>query len=406
MALYIYQAFSRDGKKISGSLDAGSSKQVKEVLLRQGIYPVSILLSSDASAKRFSWASLLETSVSEKDKIFFTEQLTVLLRAGVPLADALSLLVEQTSGKMRRITVFLRDGLREGKSFASGLSEFPDVFEVLYIQLVKAGEISGNLDVVLDRLALYLKRRAEIKKKVQGALMYPLIQLVVVLGVVAALLVFVIPQVAPVLADQGTKLPWATRFLMGISDFVRGHYLLILIVPAVVIGVFYLWKRTESGARILDTVFLKLPFVGHFLRTNTVVSFSRTLGMLMTSGVTLADSLDIVCNIVDNRVLADTLRGAREQIIKQGRVTEYLKQTNLFPTLAIYLLDTGEQSGSLDKMLLQVAAQYERELETLSDRLIAIINPLFIILVAVLVGFSVYAIMGPIMGLATSAGRM
>lgn len=406
MALYIYQAFSRDGKKVSGSLDAGSSKQVKELLMRQGIYPVTIQLASESAKQGFSWKTLLETSVSEKNKIFFTEQLTVLLRAGVPLVDALNLLVEQTSGKMRRITVTLRDGLREGRSLAAGLEIYPDVFEVLYLQLVKAGEVSGNLDVVLERLAIYLKRRAEIKKKIQGAMTYPLIQLVVVLGVVAALLVFVIPQVAPVLADQGTKLPGATRLLMGVSDLFRAHYLMILLVPVLIVGLFYLWKKTESGARTLDTVLLKIPFVGHFLRTNTVVSFSRTLGMLMTSGVTLADSLDIVCNIVDNRVLAETLRGAREQIIKQGRVTEYLKQTNLFPTMAIYLLDTGEQSGSLDKMLLQVAQQYERDLEALSDKLIAIINPLFIILVAVLVGFSVYAIMGPIMGLATSAGRM
>ena len=406
MALYNYQAFTRDGKKISGSLDASSSKMVKSVLLKQGIYPVLIKLASEGLGSSFLLGALFSPSVSEKDTIFFTEQLTVLLKAGVPLADALQLLVEQTKGQLRRIVGSLRDRLQEGQSLASGLAFYPSVFEVLYIQLVKAGEVSGNLDLIFERLAIYLRRRMEIKQKIQSAMMYPLIQLVVVIGVVAALLIFVVPQVIPVLADQGKKLPLATTILITLSDFVRAHFIMILVVPIVATLLFYAWKKTAWGARFLDVMLLRMPLIGHFLRTNTIVSFSRTLGMLLSSGVSLSESLDIVCNIVNNSVLAEALRGAREQIIKQGRVTEYLRQTGLFPSMAIYLLDTGEQSGNLDEMLLQVASQYESELDRLTSSLLSIINPVFLILVAVLVGFSVFAIMSPILSLATSVGAV
>lgn len=405
MALYVYHAFSRDGKKISGAIDASSSKNARDQLAKSGLFIVSIQLAAEVSQRKFS-ISLYTKSVSIKDKIFFTKQLSVLLKAGVPLADALTLLSDQSEGKLKTIVVALRDGLNEGRSLADGLALYPAIFEKIYVQLIRAGEASGRLELVLQRLTEYLERQQELKSKVKGALMYPLIQLGIIGAIVILLLVFVLPQIAGVLQGQGQKLPWSTKLLMGMSDFLLNHYILLIILCASIYGAFAYWKSTASGARMLDALNLRLPIVKYFARMNAIVQFSRTLGMLLEGGVGLAESLDIVCNIVDNRILVDELKQARESIVKQGRVAEYLKKTGLFPSLAIYLINTGEQSGSLDVMLTQVAKQYEGELSELSDNLVARLNPFMLVLTAGVVGFIVMAVMGPVINLSQNLSGM
>ena len=223
---------------------------------------------------------------------------------------------------------------------------------------------------------------------------------------VILLLIFVLPQISGVLEGQGQKLPAATRFLVGASDFLLNHYLFLIMICAGIYGAFAYWKTTPSGARTLDSLKLRTPIVKYFARTNAIVQFSRTLGMLLEGGVGLAESLDIVCNIVDNRILVDELKQARESIVKQGRVAEYLKKTGLFPPLAIYLINTGEQSGSLDVMLTQVAKQYEGELSELSDGLVARLNPFMMVVMAGVVGFIVMAIMGPVIGMSQNLSGM
>jgi len=405
MALYVYHAFSRDGKKISGTVDASSSKSARDQLAKSGLFIVSINLVTEASKQKFSW-NFFGGSVSVKDKIFFTKQLSVLLKAGVPLADALSLLSEQSEGKLKAVVVALRDGLNEGRSLADGLAAYPKIFEKIYVQLIRAGEASGRLELVLQRLTEYLERQQELQSKVSSALTGPLIQLGLIGGIVILLLVFVLPQISGVLEGQGQKLPAATRFLVGASDFLLNHYLFLIMICAGIYGAFAYWKTTPSGARTLDSLKLRTPIVKYFARTNAIVQFSRTLGMLLEGGVGLAESLDIVCNIVDNRILVDELKQARESIVKQGRVAEYLKKTGLFPPLAIYLINTGEQSGSLDVMLTQVAKQYEGELSELSDGLVARLNPFMMVVMAGVVGFIVMAIMGPVIGMSQNLSGM
>lgn len=396
MALFFYQAFSKDGKKLSGFVDAPSRQAVKERLARQGIFPVKITPSTKDAGRNW-FKRLFERKVSIKDKILFTKQLSVLLKSGVPLLQALELLVDHFDGRLRTIVLSLRDDIKEGGSFAEGLKKFPKDFDNIYVQLIRAGEASGKLEVILDRLTEYEERRASLIKRIRSAMTYPIIQLVATIGVVIMMVVFVIPNMAGNLAGMGESLPPSTQFLMDLSTFLTKHYLVLLIfLFGIIFGLKY-FLSTAFGARNFDKLKLHLPVVKFFSRMGAVVQFSRTLGMLIESGVHLSESLDIVVKIINNRILADTLREARDKIVKQGKIAQYLKQTNIFPPIAIYLIKTGEESGQLDTMLLTVAKNYEEELSERADSLSTALGPIMLVIMAVVVGFIVLAMITPML---------
>lgn len=396
MALYSYEAFSKEGKRVSGVLDAPSSTAVKEQLARQGMFPISIKAAQE-TARYGLFRRLLMRKPSVKDKILFSKQLAILLRSGIPLLQALELLIEQFQGSIRSILVSLKDDVKEGSSLADAMQKFPQLFDNIYVQLVRAGEASGQLEVILERLTEFLERREAISKKVKGAMQGPIIQLVVAVLVVVAMITFVVPKLTTVFTSQGRELPGATRFLIGLSGFVTSYYLFIIIFIIALIASFTWWKRTPSGARRFDEIKLRIPVVGYLTKTSAVVQFSYTLGMLLEGGVNLAQALDIVCNIIDNRILAEDLKEARDKIIKQGKIAQYLKQTGVFPPIATYLIQTGEESGQLDKMLLTVANNYEKEYNETIDKLTGFLGPAMLLFMAVIVGFIVMAIAVPIM---------
>ncbi len=396
MALYSYQAFSREGKKVSGVIDAPSVQALREQLVRQGLFPTVIALATEASQGNF-FSRLFQGSVTVKDKILFSKQLAILLKSGVPLLQAIELLTEQFEGQIRSILVRIKDDVKEGTALADALSKYPKVFEKIYLQLVRAGEATGKLDVILDRLTVYLERREELSKKVSGAMQQPIIQLVVAILVVGVLVVKVVPQMAQNFAAKGSALPGPTQFILSVSDFAVDHFLLIIFGLIGVIGFFTLWKKSATGARQYDQIKLHLPLIKYLSRTNAVVQFCYTLGMLLEGGVHIAEALDIVVSIVDNRVLADALSKARDNIVKEGKIAEYLKQTNIFPPIAIYLIKTGEQTGELPTMLLAVAENYEKDYVELIDKLTGLISPFMLVFMAVIVGFIVIAIAMPMM---------
>ena len=403
MALFSYQAFSKDGKKITGTIDAPSLQAAKEQLSKQGIYPISLAPSSFEAALPW-YKRLFQKKITPKDIILFTKQLAVLLKSGVPLLQALELLIEQFEGTMRTILVRIKDEVKEGASFADALKRYPKVFDNIYVQLVRAGEASGKLEMILERLTAYMERRAEIRKRIRSALTGPIIQLVVAVAVVSVMLIFVVPSMAENFAEQGRELPMPTAILLSISHLFTRYYLIVIAVLIVGITGYRYWKSTASGARIIDQIKLKLPIIGYFTRTNAIVQFCYTLGMLLEGGVNLAEALDIVVNIINNRVLADALSEARDKIIKQGKIAQYLKQTKIFPPIATYLISTGEETGQLDKMLLTVAQNYEDELGEYADGLSAKIGPALLIVMAVIVGFIVIALMLPMTQMGESLG--
>jgi len=403
MAMFFYQAFSKDGKKVSGFVDAPSRQAVKQQLAQKGIFPVKITQTTQDADKGW-FKRFFERKVSTKDKILFTRQLSTLLKSGVPLLQALELLIDHFEGRLRSIVVSLKDDIKEGSSFADGLKKFPKEFDKIYIQLVRAGEASGKLEVILDRLTEYAERRAEIRKRIRSAMTYPIIQLVFAIAVATFLIMFVIPGMTENLKGMGKGLPWITQLLLDISTFLTNYYLFILGGIVVVTALFMYWKSTRAGARTLDQIKLRLPIVRFFSRMGAVVQFSRTLGMLTESGVHLAESLDIVVKIIDNRILADALSEARDKIVKQGKIAQYLKQTNIFPPIAIYLIKTGEESGQLGPMLLTVAKNYEEDLTDRADGLAGALGPIMLLVMAIIVAVIVLAVVLPMLEQATGFG--
>ncbi|MBP9764915.1 type II secretion system F family protein [Candidatus Babeliales bacterium] len=403
MALYFYKALSKEGKKISGYLDGASPEAIRSQLTTKGLYPVEIRQQDEQSGASFI-ASLFETPVSVNDLVFFTKQLAVLLRSGVPLLQALELLSEQFTGKLRSIIISLKDGVKEGKSLADGLATYPKTFTKIYIQLVRAGEASGKLETILERLTTYLQRQEEIQKKVSGALFYPLVQIGVIVVVVVVIMLVVIPNLQGMLKSTGQELPFATQLLLNGSYIVTNYWLYLLLSILGIAVAFQYWHSTPSGKRTMDAIILKIPGIKYFARTSAIVQFSNTLGMLLEGGVNLSNALDIVCDIIDNTVLLETLQQARDKIIKQGKITPFLKETGLFPPMAIYLINTGEQSGKLDEMLLTVARNYEVELTDLTDRLTDNIPTIMTFVMAGVVGFIMWAVMGPILGMYEMSG--
>lgn len=405
MPLYSYQAFAKDGKKVSGYLDAPSSVFAKEQLVRQGLFPTNISVAKEES--RIPWyRRIFAGNVKTKEKIILTRQLSVLLKAGIPLLQAVELLADQFTGNLHTILVGIKDDLKEGSSFANALNKYPHVFDKIYVQLVRAGEASGKLEPILDRLIIFYERREELRKRVVGALTYPLIQLIVIVLVVVFLLTAVVPQLATSFAQQGQKLPGPTRIVIGISEFIKSYYIFIIIFLVLLYIAYRYLKSTNKGGRLIDNIKLKLPFVKYFARINAVVQFCQTLGLLIGAGVNLSESLDIVVSIIDNRILADTLNEARDKIIKQGKIAQYLKQTNLFPPIAIYMISTGEESGQLDVMLTTVAHNYEEELGDIADKMTASLGPIMTVVMALIVGFIIAAIGLPIIKMSQGAAGL
>ena len=393
MPLYAYEALSRDGKRSRGVVDASSLQAARQQLTGQGLYLVRLEQTrEDAVGAANIIKRLFAGKVKVKQKILFTKQLAILLRSGVPLLQAVDLLIEQFQGRLHTMLVTIRDELKEGVSLATALQKYPSVFDNIYVQLVRAGEASGNLEVILERLTEFLERREAIAKRISGALQYPLIQLAIVGIVLVVLMVWVVPKITGQFAARGKELPGTTKALIAVSNIFVHHYILLIVVAILLIGGLQIAMRTDKGRLLLDKLKLRLPLIKYLTKTNAVVQFSYTLGMLLEGGVNLSEALDIVVKTVDNRVLAEALKEARDNIVKQGKIAQYLKQTGMFPAIAIYLIQTGEQTGQLDKMLLTVAKNYETDSQELVDRLTAALSPIMLIVMALVVGFIVLAI--------------
>ncbi len=311
MALYVYKALTKTGKQVSGQFDAPSSIAVRVELASKKMYPISIELYKDSSTFQHFFGTLFQPKVAFKDLIFFTKQLGVMLRSGVPLLEALELLSEQFKGKLHSILVAIKDGIKEGSSLADGLENYPNTFSIIYIQLVRAGEASGRLEQILDRLIDYLERQEALRKKVSGAMAYPIFQLLIIVVITAGLLVTIVPNMVKVLGSMAGSLPTSTVVLMAMSDFLVHHYVLLGEILIGVTLMFSYWASTKNGKYSLDYLKLHIPLIGYFSQISAVVQFCSTLGMLLENGVNLAPALDIVCNIIENEILLESIEAAK-----------------------------------------------------------------------------------------------
>ncbi|MBT4595177.1 type II secretion system F family protein [bacterium] len=403
MPLFRYLSFNRHGKKISGTVDAASLETAKEVLRMQGLLPVELEPAEHSTNTSF-FSKLLEVSIPPESVVVLTRQMAVMLKNGIPLLKVIEMLVDQSEGRLRRILIEVKDDVKEGVSFADALEKHHRVFSSVYCQLVRAGEASGKLDIILGRLTGHLERSNAIKKKISKALAYPIFLLSFAVSVIVGIVTFIIPPIADMFIKSNVELPGITKAMLTVSSLFSGYWPVLLVSSIALLIGFIAWKKTAYGQHVIDKIFIKTPIVKKLSKTKAVVQFSQTLGMLLEGGVNLSESLRIVCNVVDNGILKKSLNEARDSIIKEGKIAKHLKETGIFPPIATYMISTGEQSGSLGSMLLSVGKDYEEELTETIDRLIDKIPKVMTFVMAGVVLLIILSIFLPITQMGQIAG--
>ena len=409
MPVFEYRGVKTSGKKTKGSLNADSSRALKIALKKKGIFVTEFYEAKEADAKRKERGEIKIKvpgfgGVRPQDISIMTRQLATLQRAGIPLIDSLSALVEQTENEtLRRVIEDVRQKVNEGIALYVAMSEH-DVFVPLYINMIRAGESSGSLDIVLLRLADFLDDQAELRSKISGAMVYPIIMTVIGGLVVAFLMAFVVPQITQIYADQAAALPLPTTFLIFISSMITKFWWLMIILTTAAIHYFRKWKKTKKGKQKWDTWTLKIPIIGDLQRLIAVARFSRTLGTLLNSGVALLNALDIVKNILGNTVLIAVVEQARLNIREGESIAEPLKKSGEFPPMVTHMIAVGERTGALEEMLDNIADAYQRQISTRVGALTVLLEPIMIVGMGGAVGFIVFAIMLPILQLNQTMG--
>jgi len=400
MPVYEYTALDRAGKNVVGIIDADSTVAARQKLRASGKYPVQIkettAKAKSESAAGFSLPSLFNR-ITPDDIHALTRQLATLLNAGIPLVGALDALMEQTtSPPLKKIIAQIKESVNEGNSLTVSLTRHPKLFSNIYINMVRAGEASGSLDVVLDRLAEFGEHQQALKGRFQAALVYPVFMAIIGTGVLFFLLSFVVPNLTRIFTEMKQVLPLPTTILIWFSDFMRSYWWAILVViVASIIGIKEFIK-SPKGRHIWDTLKLHLPVIGQINRKIALARFGRTLGSLLQSGVPLITSLQIVRNIVNNVLIGAVIDEAMEDIQAGKSLNLALSRSIWFPPVFRQMVSVGEQSGDLEGMLHKVADSYEREVETRITGMTALIEPIMILFMAAIVGFIVISILLPI----------
>jgi general secretion pathway protein F len=420
MPIFEYKAFTADGSTKTGVIDADTPRAARQRLkreslmvselaeLRGGKRGKALTASTEGKASgenlwsRFLRARAASTAPSGKNLEFVsaaTRQLGTLLGAGIPLIEALRALIEQADHK-RAETVFreVRERVSQGASMADALAEHPAWFSDLYVNMVRAGQATGNLDVVFSRLADYLQAQRALRRKVVSALTYPIMMIAIGVIVVSILMTLVVPKITGMLLDTGQTLPTPTRVLIAVSNAFKDYWWLGMLGLAALSFVFErVYKHSPGGRLWIDRSLLRLPVVGDLLRKQAVARFTHTLSTLLRSGVPVVSSLEITRNVVGNRVLADATEHIRVRILEGTDIATPLRATEAFPAVVGYMVSVGEQSGELEQMLDRIGAAYDEEIEIATERLTAVLEPILIVFLAVVVGYIVISIVLPIL---------
>jgi general secretion pathway protein F len=290
-----------------------------------------------------------------------------------------------------------RNQVNEGSTLQKAIAKYPKVFDNIFVSMVGAGEMSGSLDTILLRLAEFSEARTELKSRVQGALMYPVITIVLMIAIMMAMFVYVLPTITNVLIDLGVEIPWYTQLVIATSGFMVNYWLLILGAIAAATFAFFSWKASAGGRPVWDAILLKLPVVGKLSRMIAVSRFTRTLSTLLSGGVPMLNAMDIVRNVVDNEVLARAVDGARENIREGESIAGPLKKSEEFPPIVIHMVSIGEKTGELEKMLNQVAETYDFQVKNQIDGLTSLLTPIMLVLMGGVIGFIVISVLVPMM---------
>ncbi|MGD0961863.1 MAG: type II secretion system F family protein [Methylomonas sp.] len=394
MPLYAYKVVNNQGLAEEGLRDAGSEQALLLELQNQGLIPIRIQLAKD---KTFLGIKLKSASVrlAQKEIALFTGELATLLESGLPLDRSLTILMQLTEEniKLNKLVADVLELVKGGKSLADALDSRNGVFSKFYLNMIRAGEMGGNLGAVLQRLAEYMERSQELKDTVSTALIYPAVLLVMSLSSLFIMLTFVVPQFKEMFDSAGKNLPVPTQIVVGMAEFLQHYWLIIVLL--VVAAYLFMKKQLSHPAsrRKWDERFLKAYLFGDIIKNMEVANFSRTFGTLLGNGVSILNSLGIVRETVGNSVLAEMLAGSEEQL-KQGRtLSESLAEQNLFPKLAVQMIKMGEETGRLEEMLLRIATIYDKQLRTTIQRMLALLEPALIISLGLMIGGIIVSIL-------------
>ncbi|MBN1765718.1 MAG: type II secretion system F family protein [Sedimentisphaerales bacterium] len=397
MPTFEYIALDTKGAKNRGSITAESAAAARRLLRNRRLHATQLRPVKEAShTGRWEWGRLLSTR-RRRTILEFTRQLSTMIKADVKLTEGLSVLISQTGDpKFAQILQNIRDQVMAGESLAEGLKEYPGWFDPIYVSMIRVGEATGNLGRSLTLLADYISKKLRLESKIKSALVYPAILIIVCVLVVTFLLTFVVPNVTKIITSSGRELPAVTRLLINVSHFFTGYWWIILIVLG--LG-WWLFKRilaTRKGRMAFDRFILKIPVTGELMRQGIVARFTSTLAALIRSGLPMADSLQTVAEVTGNAVMAHAVRQARERIIAGADVATPLRESKVVGPAVAHMITVGEKTGELESMLITVAESIEESTDISVQRLSSVIEPIIIIIMAIIVGFIVLAIMLPI----------
>ncbi|MEO0227783.1 MAG: type II secretion system F family protein [candidate division WOR-3 bacterium] len=396
MPVFVWKGRSATGASASGEITAASQADVVAQLRQKKIIPTSIKIKEEK--KGFS---LFGMRVSKRALAVFTRQFSTMLNAGLPLLNCLEILGKQTeSAGLKRVLADVRADVEGGLSLADALRRQPKVFDNLFVNMVESGETGGALDTILQRLATYLEKSVALQRKIRGAMIYPAIITVVAIGAIAVLLIFVIPIFAKMFEGVGRELPAMTQLVVKMSNFMKVAALPILIGLIALFTIIRRWHKTESGARSMDPLLLKLPVFGDLMRKQAIARFARTLSTLLKSGVPIIDALEITAKSAGNWVIEDAILKARVSIKGGENIADPLSKTAVFPPMVTQMVAIGEASGGLDDMLEKVADFYDAEVDQAVENLTNALEPIIMVFLGGVVGFLVISMYLPIFQLA------
>ncbi len=410
MAQFAYEALDGGGKLVKGSIEAANEDVIAEKLRDMGFYPMKIA-QQKAKAGEMDLGALpgikwIFHRIKFRHIMMFTRQLATLIDAGLPILRSLNVLQDQVESVIfkERIANMARD-IEQGSTLSEALARYPRQFDALYVNMVRAGEVGGVLEAVLNKIAEFLERRAALISKIRSAMVYPVVVLLFASIIVLCILWFIMPKFEDIFKQLGAEMPWLTQKLINASNTLRERWWVPLLYLIGFIIAWILFKRTKPGKLIIDTVKLKLPIFGTLFRKAAIVRFSGTLATLITSGVPILQALDIVRETSGNEVVTRAMDDVYESVKEGESIHEPLRACEVFPPLVVHMVAIGEETGAIDQMLNKVAEAYQRDVDDTVDALTSILEPLLIVFLGAIVGVVVIALYLPLFNIPKHVGK-
>lgn len=405
MPAYAYQALDSRGRRTSGVLEADTERQIRQQLREQGLLPVAVEPAAQQEQAEQRKRSLFQRRISTDDLALITRQLATLINAALPIEQALQAVADQTEKpRLQKMLMSVRSRVVEGYSLAEGMRDFPWVFDDLFCAMVAAGEKSGHLDEVLERLADYTEQQQAMKSQIMQAAVYPIVLTVVAIGVVAFLLAVVVPQIVEQFTDMGATLPWVTRLLIAISDWLQSYGIfLVLAILLSLVGWAQLMRKQEFRYKV-HCKMLRIPFIGKLIRGVNTARFARTLSILSASAVPLLEGLRITSSVLGNLRMREVVEEAADRVREGSSLRAALAHSKLFPPMMLHMIASGERSGEIEQMLRRCADNQDNEFKNVVSVSLKIFEPVLILTMATIVLFIVLAIIMPILELNQQIG--